>query len=276
MPSAAPRVVPILCAERGNGTRPTEDRIFTTDRAVIVLDGASQPDPTPLDGGWLAEQLGRTLAQRLTATPDVELAQVLEDSIRHVADRHQLRPGESPSTTVAIVRWNAHTVEALVLCDSTVVTLDKLGCIHEVRDDRLATASRTLRRTARVLSEDIEGWRTFVAGQRRARNRVGGYWVAEAVPEAARHAMTASWPIDELAIVMAMTDGVSKGVDCYRVPPNWPSAIELAADDPSRLVEAVHAAEEGDPTGQRWPRSKRHDDKALAVVRFDLANPGPG
>jgi hypothetical protein len=272
MPPSAPPVVPILCAERGNGTRPTEDRIFTTDRAVIVLDGASQPDPTPLDGGWLADQLGGTLAQRLTAEPDVELAQVLEDSIRHVAGRYQLRPGKSPSTTVAIVRWDAETVDALVLCDSTVVALDELGRVHQVRDDRLATASRSLRRTAPVLSEDIEGWRAFVAGQRRARNRVGGYWVAEAVPEAASHAMSASWPIDELTIVMAMTDGVSKGVDCYQVPPDWTAAAELATDDPRRLVDAVHAAEEGDPAGERWSRSKRHDDKALAVIRFDQAS----
>jgi hypothetical protein len=30
----------------------------------------------------------------------------------------------------------------------------------------------------------------------------------------------------------------------------------------------VHAAERGDPAGFQWPRSKRHDDKALALVDF--------
>jgi len=30
----------------------------------------------------------------------------------------------------------------------------------------------------------------------------------------------------------------------------------------------VHDTEAGDPDGRRWPRSKRHDDKALAVIEF--------
>jgi hypothetical protein len=30
----------------------------------------------------------------------------------------------------------------------------------------------------------------------------------------------------------------------------------------------VRTAEESDPHGARWPRPKRHDDQALAVVSF--------
>jgi hypothetical protein len=65
-----------------------------------------------------------------------------------------------------------------------------------------------------------------------------------------------------------MTDGVSKGVERYGIPPDWPTAIKLATDDPARLVDAVHDAEATDPLGERWPRSKRHDDKAVVVLRF--------
>jgi hypothetical protein len=97
--------------------------------------------------------------------------------------------------------------------------------------------------------------------------------VAEADPEAAHHAVRASWPIHDLAVVMAMTDGVSAGVDRYGIPPDWPAAIDLAADNPTRLLETIHDAEAHDPDGQRWPRSKIHDDKALAILRVDLATP---
>jgi hypothetical protein len=39
------------------------------------------------------------------------------------------------------------------------------------------------------------------------------------------------------------------------------------------VVDLVHDAEAADGDRRRWPRSKRHDGKALAVLRFDLARP---
>jgi hypothetical protein len=260
-----------MTAERSNGTHPSEDRIFTTRNAVIVLDGASQPDPSLRDGGWLADQLGTNLANHLRHEPGADLARALADSIRRVAEGHHLQPGESPSTTVAIVRWDASTVHVLVLCDSPVIVADRRGRVHQVRDDRLATVTAALDRPNRFNAEAPDAWRSLVGGQRRERNRPGGYWVAEADPEAAHHAVTASWPADEVAVILAMTDGVSVGVDRYGIPPDWATAVELASDHPARLVDAIHDAEAGDPLGERWPRSKQHDDKALAVLRFDLA-----
>ena len=69
---------------------------------------------------------------------------------------------------------------------------------------------------------------------------------------------------------MAMTDGVANGVDRYQVPDDWRLAAEMARQDPANLVDAVHLAEESDPDGTRWPRTKRHDDKAIVLVEFAL------
>lgn len=271
-PTRAP-VVTVRRAELGGGGRPSEDRIFTTDRAVVVLDGATQPEQAHNDGGWIAQQLGSELTGRLEDRPDDDLADMLAGSIRHVAATHGLRPSVSPSTTVTIVRWNAERVDTLVLCDSLVVAADRRGRVHQVRDDRLDAITTQLRRPHRGFDmTDAEAWRRLVEGQRRHRNRPDGYWVAEAVPEAAHHAMTASWPTADLAVVMAMTDGVSIGIERYAIPPDWPTAIDLATDDPARLLHTVHDAEASDPHGDRWPRSKRHDDKALAVIRFEPAS----
>jgi hypothetical protein len=271
MSPAGARVVRVLQAERSNGSHPSEDRIFTTDHAVIVLDGASQPDPTVHDGGWLADQLGKDLAGRLHDQPGADLAQALAESIRSVAEANHLQPGISPSSTVAIVRWDTATVDVLLLCDSLVIVNDRLGQVHEVRDDRLAAVTAGIDRPAGFNADDPGAWRALVGGQRRHRNRPGGYWVAEAHPDAAHHAVTASWPITDVAVILAMTDGVSKGVERYGVPPDWATAVDLAADDPARLVDSIHDAEASDPLGDRWPRSKQHDDKALAVVRFEPA-----
>ncbi|HEY8527437.1 MAG TPA: hypothetical protein VIL48_20895 [Acidimicrobiales bacterium] len=238
---------------------------------MIVLDGASQPEPSPRNGGWIADQLGSELATCLSDDPTIDLRSALARSIARVAERHRLQPGTAPSTTVSVVRWDAQTVDVLVLCDSPVVVADRSGGIHEVRDDRLAAVTANLAQPSRFDADEPEAWQALVDGQRRHRNRSGGYWVAEADPAAAHHAITRSWPIDDLSVVLAMTDGVSIGVDRYGVPPDWPTAIALAADEPARLLDAIHDAEAEDPFGDRWPRSKRHDDKALAVLRFDLA-----
>lgn len=268
MPSLHPPLTKVTTAERSGGDRPSQDRIFLTNNAAIVLDGASHPDPATLDGRWIADQLGEELRSRLTSDPAIDLRSALRDAIVTVARCHDLTPGESPSTTVNIVRWSDDTVDVLVLCDSPVVLVDRAGKTHELRDDRLRDVNDGIGRPAGYRNENPDDWRTFVDLQSRQRNKVGGFWVAEADPDAAEHAVTAGWPLSDVAGVLAMTDGVSRGVDKYGIPPTWRQAYELATTDPALLVDAVHQAELTDPNGSRWPRSKRHDDKALGVIQF--------
>src|SRR3954447_17661308 len=97
------RLATVRTAERRGPDRPSEDRIFTTENAVIVLDGASQPDYSEHDGGWLAETLGEELVRRLSGTED-DLGRILANGIATIAERYDLLPGRAPSTTVAIVR----------------------------------------------------------------------------------------------------------------------------------------------------------------------------
>lgn len=269
MPSTPPRVT-IRTAERpGSPDKPSEDRIFTTDNAVIVLDGASQPEQTERNGGWLAEQLGSTLAGHLGAHPAEDLADALAWSIATVADTFGLVPGDSPSTTVAILRWTDDTLDALVLCDSPIVVATRDDKVELVEDTRLAGVTARLKPSNRLISDDPDGWSKLVAGQRKQRNHPGGYWVAEASPAAAHNAVRATWPTGRVLAVAAMTDGVSIGVERYGHPPDWKSAVALAAQDPHLLVDAIHLAEASDPFCERWHRSKVHDDKAVAAAVFN-------
>ncbi|BCJ66252.1 protein phosphatase 2C domain-containing protein [Polymorphospora rubra] len=270
------RVAAIRTAERSGRDRPSEDRIFTTANAVILLDGASQPDASNHDGGWYADTLGHELHQRLSAEPHGDLAALLADAIAVVAERHELTPGAAPSATVSIVRWDEHAVDVLVLGDSPVTALTRSGTIHLVRDDRLKGVGLAQRQQLAASAgfgfDDHDQWRRLVDAERAQRNQPGGYWIGEAAPEAASHAYRARWDRDDLVAVLVMTDGVSVGVDRYGVPPDWPSAFTLTQDDPARLVELVHDTEATDPDGLRWPRSKRHDDKAVAFIRFRAAS----
>jgi serine/threonine protein phosphatase PrpC len=268
-----PRLASTRTAERPGPDRPSEDRIFATDNALVVLDGASQPEASDRDGGWLADTLGRELAERLRQRGD-DLDQILADAIASVAKRHNLQPGAAPSTTVSIVRWDDDGADVLVLGDSPVIALTRDGELRQVRDNRLRQVARHQRQQLNRAGpgfgfDDRHQWHNLTNAERTQRNQPGGYWIAEATPEAAAHAMRDRWDTQDLAAILMMTDGVSAGVDRYRQPAEWRTAVDMALADPALLVDLVHDTEAKDPNGTRWPRSKRHDDKALAVIEFN-------
>jgi hypothetical protein len=234
--------------------RPTEDHVVVLENAALLLDGATSPSPELPSGGWYAGLLADRLADGLRTRPGADLAHLLGEAIGGVATAHGLCPGASPSSTVAMIRWTDERVEGLVLADSPIVVFGRSGT-EVLADDRLATLRG-------------KGKLTTGADVRALRNTETGFWVAEADPSAARHALCRRWPVDTVDTVLLATDGVSAGVDDYRIF-DWPQALGIArAQGLPAVLDAVRAAEHGDPHGHRWPRVKRHDDQALIMVDF--------
>jgi hypothetical protein len=253
--------------------RPTEDRVVRLPHAVVLADGATSLREGEPSGGWYAERLCTALAAGLTARPDVDLRTLLAEAITTLAAEHGLVPGESPCSTVAMLRWSADLVDALVLADSPIVVFTDLGA-HLLADDRITgrVAPGDYRR--RLLQGGGYGpaheaaLRESGSVARRQRNVEGGFWVAEADPAAAEHARTASWPREHVTQALLATDGVSCGVDDYHIF-DWPQVLDHALDEgPAAVLTMVRVAEIADPDGARWPRPKRHDDKTLVLVRF--------
>lgn len=260
----------IRTAELSAGGRPSEDRIFVTPNAVIVLDGASQALKLERTGAWIAEELGQRLAAGLRADPGQPLAPLLEHCIKDLVDTFELVPGEAPSATVAIVRLDGDALDVLVLCDSPVIVLDKDGTVLQIRDDRLAATVQAIGRPAGLTDMSDPRWVAAATAFEKLRNHPDGFWVASASPEAARHAVERRIPVSTVDTVLALTDGVSAGVDDYGLPSTWHEAIAIARAAPDELLSLIHEAEAGDPDAARWSRTKRHDDKALAVIRPQL------
>jgi hypothetical protein len=234
-------------AERPAPGRPTEDRVFVLPNAVIVLDGVTSRRPPDRNGGWYAETLGTELAG--TITQEGDLADLLATAIKQVRTTYDLTPGDAPSSTVAITRWTDTRIEALVLADSPIIAFGKKT--HVTADTRLAN----LRSQVDLITE----WK----------NREGGWWVAEALPEAAHQAVRATWPRKEITTVIMATDGVSCGVDDYKLFKNWQEVLDQAnTKGLESILDEVREAELSDPNHTRWPRYKTHDDQALAVIRF--------
>jgi hypothetical protein len=254
--------------------RPSEDVVVVLPHAVIVLDGATTLRPDLPSGGWYAAELAGALAGRLTGAPDADLADLLAASIRALARENRLTPGASPSSTVALLRWTHHRLDALVLGDTPVVAFGARGP-EVLEDNRLANVPR--RGTYRDRLKAGKGYdddhllalRTSGQTLDEWRNKEGGFWVAEADPDAAYEAYQASWPLAQVRAVLMATDGVACGVDDYRIFPGWPAVLELAVSRGTRAVlDLVRDAERADPDGTRWPRPKPHDDQALVLLDF--------
>jgi hypothetical protein len=254
--------------------RPSEDVVVVLPHAVIVLDGATSLRPELPSGGWYAARLAGAIAGRLTGAPDGDLADILAASIRALARESGLSPGRSPSSTVALLRWDDRAVDALVLGDTPVVAFGGNGPAL-LADDRLATIPRRggyrdrLQAGGGYGADHLAALRSSGAAMDDLRNRDGGFWVAEADPDAAYEARRARWPLAGLRAVLVATDGVACGVDDYRIFSDWSAVLDLAMSRGAPAVlDLVRDAERSDPDGTRWPRPKPHDDQALVLLDF--------
>lgn len=258
----------------GSDDKPTQDRIFVIDRAVVMLDGASSWTPQERDGAWHAQQLGSRISDRLTDEPIADLRNVVAEAISDLAHSYRLRPGNAPSSTVLIARWVGPRIEVLTLGDSTGIVFTREGDAARVYDERLDRIAAQERQAIRAHSRGYNSIHNGLmmelqAAQRAERNKVGGYWIAEAEAHAAHHAVVQEWQRNQVDAILLMTDGVAHGIDRYGDPASWHSAREIAtARGLQALVDHVHVVEETDPDGIRWRRSKRHDDKAAALITF--------
>jgi hypothetical protein len=251
-------------------SRPSEDRIVVLDNAVILLDGATALDERERTASWYVDHLSAELAARLRANPEADLRETLAKSIAALA----LTPGKSPSSTVAITRWTTENIDALVLADSPIVAFTPAGP-DVLFDDRIAALPRRpggyrarLAAGTGFDPDHVAALRAAGARTGRLRNVPGGFWVAEADPAAAHQARTRQWPRSNVHTILMATDGVSCAVDDYQIL-TWQQTLELArAHGPHTVLDQVRKAENDDPAGQRWPRAKKHDDQALAMIRF--------
>jgi hypothetical protein len=255
--------------------RPSEDVVVVLPNAVVLLDGATSLDPDLPSGGWYASRLAGELAGRLAGYPDTDLADLLAAAIKSVARDHGLVPGRSPSSTVALLRWNETTVEGLVLADSPIVAFmsDGPSVLADTRIDRMPPGAgyRTQLRTGGGYGENhLVALRKAAESTALRRNTEDGFWVAEADPEAAHQAERTTWPIESVTTVLMASDGVTCGLDTYGVFSGWQDLHDLAVTaGPEAVLDRVRAAEKEDPDGTRWPRPKPHDDQALVVARFN-------
>jgi hypothetical protein len=256
------------------------DRVVVTRNAVAVLDGASAFEPTGVPPGEYASRLGDAIAAALTENPQAPLAGVLAEAIAATAEALGLDGGDGcPSSTVVMARLAGDALDLLALGDSYVFHGTGPGGTGSgtLTDGRLAGLRLPQQRQYREQLAAGGGYgdahrellRALQRGQRRHRNRPGGYWIAAADPAAASRALTLTLPATAGTWAVLATDGAVNtarhlGLD------DWPA---LARSGPAALADLLRACQDweqhADPDGRQFPRSKRHDDKAIATLTAD-------
>lgn len=252
------------------GPDQSDDRIFVTTNAVIMLDGASSLLPTPVPTSAYVDQLGGRLTQALTENPEADLVDALSASIESTAKSLALEPGRSPSSTVAIARAApGASVDALVLGDTQIAWPGGL-----LRDERIANVGSDLRdayqeRLAAGFGYDHEHralLRQVQEEQEQQRNQLGGYWIAESDPLAALHALTAQWATAEAPWFVLATDGAYRPLQVLGLDDWWSVAQQPSVALHGLLDQCRHWETTSDPNGKLLPRAKSHDDKSLATA----------
>ncbi|MGV9780779.1 hypothetical protein, partial [Nocardia farcinica] len=85
--------------------------------------------------------------------------------------------------------------------------------------------------------------------QREQRNRPGGYWIAEADPSAAAHAIWLDIPPNSVSWLVAATDGAREPIQSLGIP--WTDIAQQSADELGALLRTCHSWEaETDPDGR--------------------------
>jgi hypothetical protein len=206
------------------------------------------------DVPWLVAHLGANLAGLLLREQGAALVDVLRHGIaatmRDHAGHCDLTNGDSPSSTVAILRYGAgaETVDYVVLGDSAVVIENGDGELVVAHDDRTAYLS------------DYS-----LAGVSRLRNTDEGFWIASNRPDAADKALAGSVPLSDVARAALMTDGITRLVERYGR--SWLELLDrMDKYGPGQLVADVRAEELAAAPGAY--RGKLHDDVTAVFCRF--------
>jgi hypothetical protein len=251
-----------------------EDFAAVTPSAAVLLDGAGTP--AGLETGcvhgiaWYARTLGTVLLSVITAADSGTLADCLHAAIGEVRSRHEdtcdLSHLGTPAATVIATRIRGDELEYLALSDSVLV-LARQGANQVVTDHRIETASRPHRGLFEAMPIGTPGrdaaFRRYVQTVREMKNTPGGYWVASADPDAARHAVCGSTALAGLRAALLLSDGASRLADLFGLV-SWDELVSLVLEaGPAELIRQVRAAEASDPGGSRWRRGKAVDDATV-------------
>jgi hypothetical protein len=268
----------VTVVEDAAGDGPGEDRWMFHEESdgsawAAVIDGASSHADECPTGGEYADALRAALLETLSNHGEQTPSDALARAIGITARNLELPRPSAPSAAVALARWTDSGVSAAILGDVSVVLLSS-SKEEAASDDRLGDVGRQERH---LYKEALRAGGGYGASHRAtmkrlrdietsARNRQGGYWIAAEDPEASAHAVTLEAEAPAMGLLLA-SDGAASGVTRYGLWSNWRGLARSLEENPRAMIDRLRSIENQDARGQRWPRSKPHDDLVALLIR---------
>ncbi|MBC9711298.1 hypothetical protein H9Y04_01765 [Streptomyces sp. TRM66268-LWL] len=277
-----------LCTEPGNPARPNEDFASVAlpasgqGGALVVLDGVTPPegdDGCVHDVPWFVARLGGALCELSVSRRDMTLAEILSAAIGRTADAHRttcdLSHSRTPQATVVLARWDAETVEHLVLSDSALLVESPDGEVDVVLDRRLDTLPERVTRARSLVRSLPEGTperaaavQAYVAEVESLRNAEDGFFTAAADPSAAFRAITGSRARADVRTLAGLTDGATRWVEKLGEG-DWTECFAyLRKAGPQGLVDRVRVLERERVAAGVRVGGKAHDDATAVWVEL--------
>ncbi len=264
-----------LASEAAPGRLANEDGALHIGGLVGVFDGVTAPPDIPsgcIHGpAWYVKRLTAQLGSVARATPNDGLSNLLAEAITRVRGDHQghcdLDNPATPAAAICLARADDDRLEYLILADCTLVVDHGSQTPTVLTDERFGNAVTEIRRAALADGGISRPAGTPTPGKYALINKPCGYWIAAANPQAAYHAVTGQFSGVRRAALL--TDGLSCAVDRYHLM-TWGGLLDLLTESgPRALIRRVRQAENADPSGNEFPRYKRHDDATAALCLFE-------
>ena len=245
-----------------------EDALFASENCTVVIDGATGVTGERVSGAatdalWLAQELCRFFA-RNAARAD-SLLSLMRGAARHCAGRYARFPGagavqDKPSACVTAVREKDGFLEYYSLCDTVLIARKKSGEVLHILDDRLtaldAECCEILREEAKrrgcAVRDAFPAIVPRILENRRNMNRKGGYAAFSLTVRGLDTALQGRIPLGELEDVLLFSDGFAEIYDLFGI----------------FAVRLLRAAQDADPSCERYPRNKLRDDMSVIYAKI--------
>lgn len=244
-----------------------------------AMDGTLELSETP---GLLPAYLSfmhKSLYQELAvASVDKTLPQILADSIEAARVSFQaavefVPPYQHPSAALALIRFNATSLECLCLGD-TAILIKQENDLWIVNDQRLEELDRQVAERMKQLCREkqisVLAARELVLNQIRAnrskQNTPFGYPTCGFEPGAALAALYRTFPLTEGTEILLLSDGFAQIYSVFGIVE--PEELFAYKNRFTEAAELLCAAQDADAECNRFPRLRKRDDASALYLEI--------